>query len=78
MVLLIGFIFWYIFYYKIFRALHGWKCKNKFIDFYDLVKNIPSFQKTIEPNEKIHQIYKNLSKRFQELEQKILQEQLFI
>lgn len=55
-----------------FRALHGYKCKDKFISFDEVVSNGSPFQKEVDPDMNAHAIYKSMLLRYKNLEQKIM------
>jgi len=55
-----------------FRALHGWKCKDHFISFDELMKDASPYTKAADPDEGSHKIYLEMLERYKKLEQFVL------
>ena len=55
-----------------YRALHGWRSKDKFVPFGEVVKDAAPFKKEVDPDLEAHKIYQNLSKRYKKLEQQVI------
>jgi len=55
-----------------YRALHGWKSKDKFVSFDEVVKNAVPFTKEAEPNVEAHKVYLQAVERYRKLESVIV------
>jgi len=55
-----------------YRALHGWKSREEFVSFDELMKGAKEFKLVSTPNEAAHGLYKEMAQRYKKLEDTVV------